>query len=49
MGLSTRALRPLGLLFAMTGCTALLSEQCFEKILSTLVGASTPAAATVTE
>lgn len=37
----------LGLLFTCTGCTALLAEQAFEKLLSTLVGASTPAAATV--
>ena len=37
----------LGALFTCTGCTALLVEQAFEKLLSTLVGASTPAAATV--
>src|SRR5206468_1137270 len=38
---------PLAFLFAATGATALLAEQAFEKLLSTLVGASTPAAATV--
>src|SRR5215813_7289161 len=37
----------LGLLFTCTGATALLAEQVFEKLLSTLLGASTPAAATV--
>jgi spermidine synthase len=37
----------LALLFTLTGCTALLAEQAFEKLLSTLLGASTPAAATV--
>jgi spermidine synthase len=37
----------LALLFTLTGATALLVEQVFEKLLSTLVGASTPAAATV--
>lgn len=36
-----------GILFVCTGCTALLAEQSFEKLLSTLLGASTPAAATV--
>lgn len=42
-----RRLAVLGVLFTLTGCTALLAEQAFEKLLSTLVGASTPAAATV--
>jgi len=37
----------LGVLFTLTGGTALLAEQAFEKLLSTLIGASTPAAATV--
>src|SRR5688500_6167046 len=37
----------LGVLFTLTGCTALLAEQAFEKLLSTLIGASTPAAAIV--
>ena len=37
----------LGVLFTLTGATALLAEQAFEKLLSTLIGASTPAAATV--
>jgi len=37
----------LGVLFTFTGCTALLAEQAFERLLSTLIGASTPAAATV--
>ncbi len=39
--------RFLGLLFVLTGGVGLLAEQAFEKILSTLLGASTPAAATV--
>ncbi len=34
-------------LFVMTGCAGLLAEQCFEKLLTRLVGASTPAAAVV--
>jgi spermidine synthase len=46
-GASDTALGALALLFACTGCTALLAEQAFEKLLSTLLGASTPAAATV--
>jgi spermidine synthase len=33
--------------FVMTGCAGLLAEQCFEKLLTQLVGASTPAAALV--
>src|ERR1043166_4063677 len=37
----------LACLFTVTGCTALLAEQAFEKLLSTLLGATTPAAATV--
>ena len=37
----------LGTLFVMTGCTGLLAEQAFEKLLGTLLGASTPAAAVV--
>jgi spermidine synthase len=37
----------LGLLFVATGFAALLAEQCFEKLLSNLVGMSTPAAAVV--
>jgi spermidine synthase len=41
------ALTILGMLFVCTGSTALLAEQAFEKLLSTLVGASTPAAAVV--
>jgi len=48
----SRRATPIGLivlasLFALTGGTALLAEQVFEKLLSTLLGASTPAAATV--
>ena len=42
-----RRLLLLGFLFTCTGCTALLAEQAFERLLSTLIGASTPAAATV--
>jgi spermidine synthase len=42
-----RPLLLLGLLFTISGCVGLLAEQCFEKLLSTLVGATTPAAATV--
>jgi spermidine synthase len=34
-------------LFTLTGAVALLLEQAFEKMLSTLLGSSTPAAATV--
>ena len=41
------ALPLLGLLFAATGCAGLLAEQCYEKLLVGLVGASTPAAALV--
>jgi len=40
-------LNVLAVLFTLTGGTALLAEQAFEKLLSTLVGASTPAAAMV--
>ncbi len=42
-----RAVRVLGVLFVLTGCAGLLAEQCFEKMLTGLVGASTPAAAIV--
>src|SRR5437588_6337593 len=41
------ALVVLGALFAVTGCAGLLAEQCYEKLLVALVGASTPAAALV--
>jgi spermidine synthase len=41
------AIRLLGLLFLLTGFTGLLAEQSFEKLLSSLLGASTPAAAVV--
>ena len=37
----------LGVLFAITGFTGLVQEQAFEKLLGTLVGTSTPAAAIV--
>jgi hypothetical protein len=37
----------LTMLFGLTGATALLIEQAFEKLLSTLLGSSTPAAAMV--
>ncbi len=37
----------LALLFVSTGAAALLSEQAFEKLLGTMLGASTPAAAVV--
>jgi spermidine synthase len=37
----------LAILFAFTGCAGLLAEQSFEKMLTSLVGASTPAAAIV--
>ena len=40
-------LRIIAVLFALTGAVALLLEQAFEKMLSTLLGCSTPAAATV--
>jgi spermidine synthase len=40
-------LRVLGLLFITTGFAGLLAEQSFEKLLSTLLGATTPAAAVV--
>jgi spermidine synthase len=39
--------RVLGFLFILTGCVGLLAEQAFEKLLGTLLGASTPAAAVV--
>ncbi len=42
-----RALPIFGALFILTGCAGLLAEQCFEKLLTRLVGASTPAAAIV--
>jgi len=42
-----RTLQMLGLLFIATGFTGLLAEQSFEKLLSSLLGASTPAAAVV--
>lgn len=41
------SLRLLGLLFLTTGFAGLLAEQSFEKLLSHLLGASTPAAAVV--
>ena len=41
------ALPLFGALFILTGCAGLLAEQCFEKLLTRLVGASTPAAAIV--
>ena len=45
---SLRSTLPLlGLLFAATGFAGLLSEQSYEKLLSSLLGASTPAAALV--
>ena len=40
-------LRIMAVLFTLTGAVALLLEQAFEKMLSTLLGSSTPAAATV--
>lgn len=42
-----RRLILLALLFVLTGGAALLAEQTFEKLLGTLIGASTPAAAIV--
>ena len=39
--------RALGLLFLISGCLGLLIEQVFEKLLSTLLGASMPAASVV--
>lgn len=42
-----RSLGVLGTLFITTGFTGLLAEQSFEKLLSSLLGASTPAAAVV--
>ena len=42
-----RRLWILALLFTVSGGTALLAEQVFEKLLSTVVGASTPAATLV--
>ncbi len=39
--------RALLILFTLTGFTGLLIEQCFEKLIATLLGASTPAAAVV--
>jgi spermidine synthase len=39
--------RALLVLFTLTGFTGLLIEQCFEKLITTLLGASTPAAAIV--
>ncbi|MBI4912076.1 MAG: hypothetical protein HY823_05010 [Acidobacteria bacterium] len=41
------ALRLLGLLFVATGGAGLLAEQVFEKLATSLLGASTPAAAVV--
>jgi spermidine synthase len=41
------ARRILAALFITTGATALIAEQAYEKLLETLVGTSTPAAATV--
>jgi spermidine synthase len=40
-------LKIIAVLFTLTGAVALLLEQAFEKMLSTLLGCSTPAAATV--
>jgi predicted membrane-bound spermidine synthase len=40
-------LKIVGIMFVCTGCAGLLAEQCFEKMLTSLVGASTPAAAIV--
>jgi spermidine synthase len=40
-------LQILAVLFTFTGAVALILEQAFEKMLSTLLGSSTPAAATV--
>jgi predicted membrane-bound spermidine synthase len=40
-------LNVLAVLFTLTGGTALLAEHAFEKLLSALLGASTPAAAMV--
>lgn len=40
-------LRLLSAAFVLSGCAALWAEQAFEKLLSTMVGASTPAAAVV--
>ena len=37
----------LGFLFVITGATGLLTEQIFERLLSTVVGASTPASSIV--
>jgi spermidine synthase len=37
----------LGVFFILTGMSALLAEQAFEKLLTTLLGSSTPAAAVV--
>lgn len=42
-----QTLRIVGALFVLTGCAGLLAEQCFEKLLIGLTGASTPAAAIV--
>jgi spermidine synthase len=41
------SLKILAILFTLTGAVALVLEQAFEKMLSTLLGCSTPAAATV--
>ena len=40
-------LAAVGVLFVLTGAVALVAEQVFEKLLSTVVGASTPAGAIV--
>ncbi len=40
-------LTAVGLLFVLTGAVALVAEQVFEKLLATVVGASTPAGAIV--
>jgi spermidine synthase len=42
-----RRLWALALTFIATGCAGLLAEQAFEKLLSVMLGASTPAAAVV--
>lgn len=45
--MSRRAIPILALLFVLTGAGGLLAEQVFEKLLTALVGASTPAGAVV--
>ena len=43
----TRARLVLGILFTVTGCVGLLFEQALEKLIATVIGGSTPAAAIV--